>query len=265
MFRSMNNAIYVDTYALDVFLPYDYLSKSYRGYDYYSLVGSKVRFFAVGNMRAYKTKKEMDDPLSVQTYPLGIPLQITSCPSEIDTRDVRFTKGGPIRRCIVLTYYKDDVFMESQDCIKNHSNVMIVLARQEGGKLDHFPPDAAIELLQDAQSMNNIKLRIPSEAEEIFVAERYRNPANPNQKARFADNMNPDKVVTYNMRQESMQTSTYQALTNEDINTSLIVSVNRKNDGVVDDPTLMEMIVRGMDMSDVIDERDKRLATESDG
>ena len=69
---------------------------------------------------------------------------------------------------------------------------------------------------------------------------------------------NMDDITSLNMRQEGMAGSIYQAFSNEDINTSLISSVNRKRDGIVDAPTVMERIVRGMDVSDLIAERDKR-------
>ena len=41
-------------------------------------------------------------------------------------------------------------------------------------------------------------------------------------------------------------------------NTSLISSVNRKNSGIVDEPTAIERIVRGMDITPLVEERDKR-------
>lgn len=263
MFRESGNSIYVDVYALDVYLPYDYLDKAYRGISYYSIVGSKVRYFAVGNMRAYKNQKEMESPLTAKTHPLGFPMIIMSEPSETNVKEVQFVNGGPIRRCIVLTYYKDDVFVENVNCIAQAENAMIILSRLEGGKMDHFGPEVSIGVFQDVQSMNKISFRIPSEEEEIFIAERYRNPNKHSQKARFADSTTADdRFVSYNMRQEAMKTTTYQALTHEDINTSLIASINRKNDGIIDDPTIMERVVRGLDMSDLIKERDEREASE---
>ena len=72
--------------------------------------------------------------------------------------------------------------------------------------------------------------------------------------------LSDDYKDAYNMRQDTMQTSTYQAWIGEDISTSLIVSANRHADGVVDDPTIMERIVRNMDMNDLIEDRNKRYA-----
>lgn len=251
--------IYVESYAMEVYLPYDYLEKAYRGNSYYSLIGSKVRYFAVGNMRFFKNEKEMENPSAIPTYTLGFPMFIISQPSDIDTREVQFVKGGVSRKCIVLTYYKDDILVDNTDCICNADAVMIVMARLEGGKLDHIPPEHAIGIFQDVQTMNKVSLRIPTEEEEIFIAERYRNPNNHSQKARFNDKADPDRLVSYNMRQDAMKDTTYQALTHEDFNTSLISSINRKNDGIIDEPVALERIVRGLDMSDMIKERDDNI------
>lgn len=264
MFREAKGSIFVGDYAVEVYLPYGYMGKAYRGFEYYSIIGSNVRFFGVGMMRIFSNEKELENPLSVETIPLGIPMLITSAPSNIDVRDVQYTKNGPIRRCIVLLYYKDDQFMTTTECIKSSNNVMIIMNQLEGGKLDYFPPDAMVQLFQDVQSYNNVKLRIPTEEEEIFVAERYRDPANHNKKARLSETMDPDKLISYNMRQEGMNTSTYQAWTNEDINTSLIVSSNRHKKGITDKIGPMEAIVRGLDMSEYAKARDNRIASEKE-
>lgn len=263
LLKQSGNEIFLDSYALEIYLPYDYTEKNYRGNAYYSVIGTKVQFYGVGNMRFYQNQKEMDIPLSVKCYELGCPVMITSAPTEIDARDVQFSKGGPVRKCIVLTYYKGDPVVCNTACIKRNENVMITLTRLESGKFSHLSPEAAYGILQDCQTMNKLSLRIPPEVEAIFVAERFRDPAHPSQKARFGDPAPaPDQYLSYNMRQEAMKSTTYQAFTHEDINASLITSINKKNKGIMDRPTTMERIVRGMDMTDLINDRDKRLEQE---
>lgn len=260
--REVGQTIYVGCYAIEVYLPYDYMTKAYRGYEYFIVVGTEVRYFAVGMMRSFETQKEFESSTQPDAVPLAVPMVINSAPSTITTRDVKFTKNSPTRKCIVLTYYKDDPFMTTTDCIKSSSNVMIIMNQLEGGKFDFFSPEVMVQILQDAQSDNNVKLRIPTEEEEIFIAERYRDPSNQNKKARFSEKLKSDQLVSYNMRQEGMNMSTYQAWINEDINTSLIVSSNRHNEGVVDKIGPMEAIVRGMDMSEYSKERDRRVEKE---
>ena len=248
---------YVDSFAMEVYLPADYSDKAYRGLNYYEVAGTEVRYFGVGNMRFFDSEKEMTNPESKTTYTLGLPVIITSIPTEIDVRDVVFVKGGRSRKCIVLTFYKDDIFIKNLDVIQSNNNVMIMLSRIEGGKLDHVLPDEAAQILQDCQVMNKLKLNIPSEEEEMMIAERYR-MAGSMKRASMGNPETIDDVVSLNMRQEGMEASTYQAFSNEDINTSLISSVNRKNSGIVDEPTAIERIVRGMDITPLVEERDKR-------
>lgn len=263
LLKQSGSEIFLDTYALEIYLPYDYTEKTYRGNAYYSVIGSKVQFFGVGNMRFYQTQKAMDSPMTVKCHPLGCPVMILSSPTEIDTRDVQFSKGGPIRKCIVLTYYKGDSVVSNTACIKRSENVMIALTRLESGKFNHLSPETAYGILQDCQTMNGLSLRIPPEVEAIFVAERYRDPAHPSQKARFGDPAPaPDQYLSYNMRQEAMKSTTYQAITHEDINASLITAINKKNKGIVDQPTTMERIVRGMDMTELVEDRDRRIKLE---
>lgn len=269
MFREKDNVVYVDCYAIELYLPYDYLDKEYRGIPYYTVIGTKVQYFGVGNMKFFNSQKEMENPLSVPIQTLGVPMILITEPSDIDTRDVVFTKGGKSRKCIVLTYYKDDQFLCDMNAIKRNECDMILMSRLEGGKLDHTTPEEAFNILNDSQRMNGVSLRVPPEELEIFVSERYRMGTEDggSQRLRMADSdetdVDMDDIVSLNMRQEAMNTTTYQALTHEDINSALISSVNRTNRGVVDDPTIMERVVRGMDMSDLIEERDKRWAAEA--
>ena len=109
--------------------------------------------------------------------------------------------------------------------------------------------------------MNKLKLNIPSEEEEMMVAERYRMDGSM-KRARFGEPDNMDDIMSLNMRQEGMEASTYQAFSNEDINTSLISSINRKAAGIVDEPTSIERIVRGMDITPLVEERNRRQAEE---
>lgn len=256
IFRTVNEQILVDTYAVDVFIPAEYLGSEYRGTSYYSIIGNQVRYFAVANFRVYHTEKQFKDPLSVLTYPLGIPMTILCKPSEIDTREVKFTVNGPIRKCIVLTFYKNDEFISNVKGIANGNHVMMLLWRLSGGKLTHIPPTVVAQMVPDAEKMNKVNLRISPEELEMYISERYRNPNNPSQKLRFSSaDLDSDKEVSYRVRDEVMKSNTYQAVTHEDPNNALIVSTNRARRGEYNEPTIAERIVRGMSIDDII-ERD---------
>ena len=252
--KTEDKQILVDCYGMMVYLPEAYQNTSYRSSPYYSMLGTKCRFLGVGNMRFFMNEKQMEEPESVKCHPLGIPMLIMSEPASIDIDEVRFSKDGPLRRCMVLTYYKGDKFMTSSETIKNSDACMMYLARAEQGKLDMYDPAVAISMLRDVQAMNGLSLRIPSEEEEIFMVERYRDPDHPGRKARYhTGNFEPDSMLSYNSRVESHKTTTYSGLFGEDVNNAVISAVNRFDAGIRDDPTLSEALFRGMDMSGFAD------------
>ena len=47
-------------------------------------------------------------------------------------------------------------------------------------------------------------------------------------------------------------------ITHEDINNSLITSVNRKRKGIVNEPTAVERIVRGLSIKPLLDENEEQ-------
>ena len=102
--------------------------------------------------------------------------------------------------------------------------------------MDHIPPEVAVSILNDAEAMNEIDLRMPSEEEEIFMAERYRDPTSPNRMYRYYTGApDPDNIVSYNMRTDAQQSTTFQGVMHEDINTSMITAINRYDDGIRED------------------------------
>ena len=250
--KANNSQILVDCYAMEVYLPEEYSKTGYRGTPFYSVMGSKVDFLAIGNMRFFTSEKELQDPESVKCHPLGVPMFITSQPGDIDVRDVRFSKNGRLRRCLVLTYHRGDALVTNREVIRNSDAMMMTLSRLEQGKLDNVSPEVAVSIVRDCQTLNKVNLRIPSEELEIFVAERYRDPDHPGRKYRFHTGaVDPDSTISRNMRTDAMQSTTYQALMHEDINTSVLASVNRRRAGIVDDVSPMEAVVRGLDMEEL--------------
>ncbi|MCM1230177.1 MAG: hypothetical protein NC489_08590 [Ruminococcus flavefaciens] len=249
-FKFEKEKVVVDCFAVELYLPAEYADSAYRGTPYYSVLGTKIKFLGIGNFRFFNSEKEMEHPENYPCYPFGIPMLITTEPMEIDVRNVKFSKDGPERNCLVLTYLKGDPFIVNKEVIKNSDPLMMYLSRLEQGKLDHIPPEVAVQILQDCESMNGLSLRIPSEEEEIFIAERYRDPDHPERAYRYhTGNLDPDRIVSRNMRTDAHQATTFQAVMHEDISTGLITSTNRHRRGETDQIGLFEALIRGKDMS----------------
>lgn len=256
--KTEDKAILADCYCIHVYLPAEYQELTYRSTPFYSMLGTKCRYLGVGMMRFFQNEKELDDPEKVKCYPLGIPALITSEPSTVDIDELRYTPNGPLRKVMILTFYRGDKFMVTSEAIQNSDACMMYLSRLEQGKLSMYDPTVAISMLRDVQVMNKLSLRIPSEEEEIFVVERYRDPDQPSRKARFhTGNFEPDSMISYSGRVSTQKTTTYSALFGEDISQSLVTSINRFDDGTRDDPSMAEALFRGMDMSGFAEEEER--------
>ena len=249
--KEANGQIIVDTYAMHLYLPANYFDGAYRGTPMYSMLGSKVKFLGVGNMRFFKDEKELENPTKVKCHPFGIPMLILSEPSEIEMAEVMFVPNGHLRKCIVLTYYRGDALIVTQDAIKDSAPTMMMLARLEQGKLDHVPPEDAIRMFYDCEAMNGISMRIPTEEMEIFVAERYRDPTHPTRAYRYyTGNLEYDNIISYNTRADVQQSTTFQALMHEDVAVSMITAINREERGERDEAGPFEAVVRGLSLED---------------
>ena len=256
-FKFDKEKVLVDCFAVELYLPYDYTETGYRGTPFYSVLGTKVKFLGIGNFRFFQSEKEMEKPEKVPCHPFGIPMFIMSEPMDVETRDVKFSEGSPYRKCLVLSYTKGDVFILNTELIQNSDALMMTLSRLEQGKLDHVPPEVAVEILADCEHMNGVSLRIPPEETEIFVAERYRDPDHPERLYRYSTEQDdPYHIVSRNMRVDAHQGSTFQAIMHEDISSGLIASANRKRKGIVNQPGPFECAIRGISMEHLKEEDD---------
>lgn len=240
MLKTVNNQMIVDVPILEIYLPFEYQDKGL-----YFMKGELIEFFAVCNMKAFKSESELEHRAEVKTIPVGIPMMITSNPSDLEVGEVRFTPNAPFRKCIILRYYKGDQLMTNTSCISASDNVSNLMNMLENGKLDFIPVKYVRQIIDDAERLNGVNLRMSSEAKDAMVIECYRDPSNIKRPLRFAKNKDDPRITSVTAREESILASTYQAFSFEDINSSLIAAVNRSKEGVKEVPTVMEQIVRG--------------------
>lgn len=256
----------VTDHAMHVYLPAHYKDTAYRGEPYYSMLGAKAKYLGVGWIRFFKDDKELADFANPKNraYPLGLPILITSEPATTDMVELQFSVGGPKRKVIVLTFYKGDRFLINTHVIKNSDAVMMELAQLDQGKRDMYLPEVTVGILRDCQSMNGLSLRIPSEEEEIFIVQKYRDPTRPSRNYRFHEGKaEGDQMISYNSRMDVMKNTTFQAVFGEDFNTAAIVSINKSDRGEIDEPSAFESLVRGMSMDEYA-ERDHPSGEEHD-
>lgn len=240
IFKKSGTSIVVDVPIVEVYLPFEYSSK-----DLYQVVGENARYFGVANFKAFDKESQLEHRETVKTIPLGIAAFLEARPSETDVADVQFVKNGIYRKCIILRFFKNDMFVVNSDIIKSGDNVSIVMNLLENGKLDNIPASCVATVIKHAQKINGVNLRLPEEYLRALVAERYRDPERLSRKIRFSEHPNSDTVLSVTSREDAMLSSTFQGITFEDISTSILVACNRKAAGIEEEETIMEKIIKG--------------------
>lgn len=245
-FKDTKGQILVDVPILEVYLPEDYASSGL-----YEMVGNKTEWYGVANYKGFKDETEMDNRDNVPTYPMGICGFITSQVSETDILDVRFVKNGVKRHSIVLRFFKGDAIAVTKNIIKSVDNLKLFMSLLENGKLENIPVNYIPELMVNAQNTSNIKLTLSQSYFDVIAIEHYRDPSNPYRKYRQSDMKEISKsgdVRAVNAREESITATTFQMVTFEDINTSLVASCNKDDRGIRDEATDIERIITGKPM-----------------
>ena len=240
MIKEVDNKMIVDVPIMEIYLPAEYKDRGL-----YYMKGPLVEFYGVCNMKTFNKEEDLEHREAVKTIPIGIALMITSNPSEIDIGEVKFSPSSPLRKCVILRYYKNDELMTNTSCIIASDNVGNLLTLLENGKLDYIPVKYIRDIVDRAEIINKTNLRLSLEAKDAMIIECYRDPHNINKSLRHSKNSNEDLISSPTSREESMLSSTYQAFTFEDINSSLLAAVNRAKAGVEEEPTVMERIIRG--------------------
>lgn len=135
--------------------------------------------------------------------------------------------------CKVLRYYKNEPVMPNT-FQKNSSNVqMFFIDLLCAGKFDFVPYDKLLDVWHKNLELNESSLGLTFTAMEVILSEVYRNRDNPNEKFSLAIAKNP-KISMYdyrasNIREICSRTSTFAALTFEDMDSMITSSLNMKN------------------------------------
>lgn len=240
IFKKTGSSIIVEAPIVEVYVPFEYSTR-----ELYQVVGENVRYFGIANFKVFDNEAQLEHREKPKTIPFGISAFIDAHPSETEVDDVQFVKDGIYRKCIILRFYKGDAFAVSTDIIKSPDNVSIVMNMLENGKLDNIPANCVAKVIRHAQDINGVNLRLPEEYLRVLVAEKYRDPERRSQKIRYSSNPESDTVLSVNSREETMLSSTFQGITFEDINTSILVACNRKEAGIEEKESVMEQIIKG--------------------
>lgn len=222
-FKSDKRYIYLTDPSCEFYIPLSYFSGGQHAFaeDH----GSTIRVFAVFVCRFFDENGKLTET-RIMNLPTWVDINVYQ-----STEDVVDLGNGTSVKCKVLKYIRGMKIMGST-VVKDSSNAEAFLSLVTKGAIpDSVPYDKAKEIWQRNLDLNDAHLGVPSVILELILSAAYRYKQDPTMKFAYAigdgktDNMYD--YVMNSIRQICQNTSTYTALTFEDIDSMAIASINR--------------------------------------
>ena len=159
------------------------------------------------------------------------PEEIEEKPND-EERDEPSSNNKDKKKYMVLSYYKNDIFIENLNSIQKSDNTELFVKLLNSGKLPPFIPYEKIFKMElDNCNFNGVSLGVPAVTMEMVISEIYRSKNDLSKPFRFAIGKNPKlsqlDYKAINIKQIPSFSSTFASVTFEDINYSLVSSINR--------------------------------------
>lgn len=238
-FRSDQRYIYLEKPYCEFYIPLTYF-EGQSGYaeDLGQIIKGlgifNVGFFENGDLKEMRV--------------LSIPTWIEMYVYDSENRVVNLSGSGSTS-CKVLKYFEGNKVMNST-VIEDSSNAELYLKFVTQGKIPSTVPyDESLSLWRKNQEINGVHLGVPSVIEELILSVAYRDKKNPGQKFSHVIGKNPKAVSQYDytmasIRQICQYTSTFTALTFEDIDSMITTSLNRTRERNPEADSPIEKIIK---------------------
>lgn len=239
-FKSDGTYIYLNAPLAEFYIPMYYFDESEGGFAVNN--GSTISTIGIFDVSIKNDKGEVIKN-SVFNVPTNIVLHVQE--SEVKYVDLPGTNG---EKCLVLTYYKNSKIMPA-DMVKNSDNVADYFSLITKGKIpQNVPYDKAILLWMKNQSLNGAYLGVSSVLLELILSILYRDKNDLSKKFATVAGKNPDismyDYIMSNIRTVCQYTSTFTAITFEDIDTMITASLDRTQSGGSEDYTPSEALLK---------------------
>lgn len=221
-FKSDGKFIYLEDQYAEFYIPKFYFDKS-GGFA--EDLGSTIRVLGVFDVGFFENDKLKEMRV------LNIPVWINLFAYDTEERIVKLPGDDEPSTCIVVKYLKGEKIMNS-GIIEDSSNAEAYVSFVTKGKVPPIVPyERSLQIWHKNQEMNSVDLGVPSVIEELILSVAYRSKSDPGKK--FAHVIGKDPNVSQydytmnNIRQICQYTSTFTALTFEDIDAMITTSLNR--------------------------------------
>lgn len=204
-------------------------------------LGNTINAFGVFNVGFYTNGK------LVETKLLNLPtmIRINQYDSEKRTIDLPGLGSTP---CNVLKFYKGNKVMEDAT-IEDAANATMMLMMITRGKIPgSVPYTKALDVWRKNQEMNKVHFGVSSLVLEIILAAAYRQKDDLSKKFAYAIGKNPDispfDYIMASIRQICQYSSTYTAMTFEDMNSMITSSLNKARNKTEEAASPIEKIIK---------------------
>ena len=239
-FRSDNSYIYLEKPYCEFYIPLSFFDSS-GGFA--EDMGQMIKALGIFNVGFFENDK------LVEMRILNLPTYINILVYDYEIRRVELPGESNPVPCKVLKYFKGNKVMESS-VIQDGGNAELYLKFVLQGKIPlSVPYDKSIILWRKNQKLNGITLGVPSIIEELILSASYRSKSNPALKFAYVAGKDPQGTSMYDykaasVRQICQYTSTFTALTFEDIDSMITSSLNRSRDKIPEAQSPIEQIIK---------------------
>lgn len=239
-FRSDNSYIYLEKPYCEFYIPLSFFDSS-GGFA--EDMGQIIKALGIFNVGFFENDK------LVEMRVLNLPTYINILVYDYEIRRVELPGESSPVPCKVLKYFQGNKVMESS-VIQDAGNAELYLKFVLQGKIPlSVPYDKSIILWRKNQKLNGISLGVPSIIEELILSASYRSKSNPATKFAYVVGKNPEGTSMYDykaasVRQICQYTSTFTALTFEDIDSMITSSLNRSRDKIPEAQSPIEQIIK---------------------
>lgn len=207
---------------LQIFIPDSYFKDGFA-----NVVGSNINTIGIFN---FKTMAHSEFNVG-ELHTLILPSNITFSYSNKVKGTYKLSKDLKEENYYIYELYTGDIFIEHLEIIENTNDTKTFINLLHSGKL---PTNTSyrkiINLYYNSLDLNNVSLGVPSVILEIIIAELARSEKDDNKAFRFIANEN--NLTSYkflSLRTLPEVNSTFTAISFENMNQSIITSINHTN------------------------------------
>ena len=237
-FRSDGQFIYLNKPYAEFYIPQSYFESKFAEDQ-----GTSIKVMGIFNVGFF----ENDKLTAIKV--INLPTWIHIFLYDYENRKVELPGESEPVPCRVIKYFKDNKIMNSA-VIEDSSNAELFLKFITQGKLPpSIPYSKTLSVWKKNQSLNGINLGVPSVIEELILSASYRDKSNPAIKFAQVVGKDPKGVSDYDYKMASIRqicqyTSTFSAMTFEDIDSMITTSVNRTREKTPEMQSPIEEIIK---------------------